>query len=61
MRVSVESSDSIMETVGQGAQVGQAAERLEGLVSRRRFEGLEDRMRVKKQIQRHKGVGGPER
>lgn len=32
--------------------------RLEGLMSRRRFEGLEDVMRAKKQIQRPKGGCG---
>lgn len=60
----IKSSDNIMETVGQGVQVGLAAEGLEGLVNHRRFEGLGDKMKVKKgdsEVQGHKWarkVGG---
>ena len=43
-------SSNIMETIGQGVQVGLAAEGLEGLVNHRRFEGLGDKMKVKRRF-----------
>lgn len=64
MQEFIKSSDNIMETVGQGVQVGLAAEGLEGLVNHRRFEGLGDKMKVKKgdsEVQGHewaRKVGG---
>ena len=48
MQEFIKSPDSITETIGQGVQVGLAADRLEGLANHRRFEGLGDKLKVKK-------------
>lgn len=61
MQEFIKSPDSITETIGQGVQVGLAADRLEGLVNHRRFEGLGNKMVKKKEILRSKGMSGPGR